>query len=52
MKHAHNNPATHFAMLLMALAMSLAFLACEEKSKKVEAGVYSVRCVQDSNLSL
>jgi hypothetical protein len=32
------NPATHFAMLLMALAMSLAFLACEEKSKKADAG--------------
>jgi uncharacterized protein (TIGR02145 family) len=30
------NPATHFAMLLMALAMAFTFLACEEKGKKAE----------------
>jgi uncharacterized protein (TIGR02145 family) len=35
------NLATNFAMLLMALAMALAFLACEEKSKKAEAGTFT-----------
>jgi predicted secreted protein len=38
MKHTLKNPANPFAMLLMALAMALAFLACEEKDKKAEAG--------------
>ena len=36
MKHILKNPANPFAMLLMALAMALAFLACEEKGKKAE----------------
>jgi uncharacterized protein (TIGR02145 family) len=33
MKHTLKNPATHFAMLLMALAMAFTFLACEDKKK-------------------
>jgi uncharacterized protein (TIGR02145 family) len=32
------NPANHFAMLLMALAMAFTFLACEEKDKGAETG--------------
>jgi hypothetical protein len=38
MKHTLKNPANHFAMLLMALAMAFTFLACEEKDKVAEGG--------------
>jgi uncharacterized protein (TIGR02145 family) len=34
MKHTLTNPATHFAMLLMALAMAFTFLACGKKPEE------------------
>jgi nucleoid-associated protein YgaU len=45
MKHTHNNPATHFAMLLMALAMAFT-ISCEseeEKQAKAESAARAAR---------